>query len=122
MSTAAPTVQEIQEAFEKTKWSKPSSPRAVLDDKDTWFVANLPLYIPALLKAASRRPLPWVERPSAKGQYWMRTKAPYEIVYFNDDKCVCFFSHGTLGAEKISDYPDARFQGPIAPDEGGEER
>lgn len=130
MSIPAPTVQEIKEAWDHTNMSygdtrvtqtMPEQQRRKDADED--FIANLPAYIPALLKAASRRPLTWVERPTVSGLYWMR-RLGLKDQTVNYDKenypRMIIFDRGEW--KYLNDFPDACFQGPIAPDKGGEER
>lgn len=50
----SPTVEEIRAAFEKTKWSQfPASISVTNTGVDAAFIANLPVYIPALMKLAN---------------------------------------------------------------------
>lgn len=104
-------------------WSKNHTAEMVAClPKSTWendtFIANLPLYIPALLKASARAPLPWVERPTMTGWYWMRTYRAKVI-----DRMVWFSSHhppvvfDRSDQLLIEDFLPVKFQGPIAPDE-----
>ena len=119
-SPSSPSAADIKAAWEKihpVDFAMRPRPDFVAD-----FMRKLPIYIPALLSEIERlsRPRPWVERPTSTGWWWAERpspltgaliKSPYLFKLEGDQ----FLVNG--GLYKMSDFPGARFQGPIAPDE-----
>lgn len=77
-----------------------------------------------LSRIEQQKPGEWMDRPTVRGHYWIKgigkNETP-ELVYWSESKPTDYVMHVGYWQE-ISNWPNARFQGPLVPAEATGER